>query len=459
MRRIIWSPRWVPRLALFALIASGGLLHSQEVTIPASSPLPVELVNNTPMKNGQPLQARLLYPVYAQNRVAIPAGSMLYGHVVQLRSDKSRRIHARLWGDFTPFHIPVVRFERLVLPDETTLTIAGGDATDGAPILRLSAPAPKAKTSIISQQVAIAKQRAKDEAALFTKPGRKDRLLQFVYSQLPYHPERIQKGTAWTVELTQPLNVSSTPEAAKASGDPPPAQAVFHPVSQSAPQADPPQDEATTWRLRAYLDQTLSSASTKQGQTFEAVVAEPVFKPDHTLAVPQGATLIGTVTQSKPARRFGRKGKLRFSFRELKLPDGFSKPVEGSLAAADSNGSQGLEIDSEGGVQPKAQNRIVVPVVLTLLASRALDDDGSAAAHGAVASNGLGLVGRIVGITASSRNVAAGIGFYGAALSIYSRWIARGQDVIFARNTRIEVSTMPSRTPMETPKLSESPAR
>jgi hypothetical protein len=459
MRGIICSPRWAPRLALIALIASGALLHGQEVTIPASTPLPVQLDKNTPMKNGQPLQARLLYPVYAENRVAVPAGSMLYGHVVQLRSDKSRRIHARLWGDFTPFHVPVVRFDRLVLPDETTLTIVGGDATDGAPILHLSAPAAKAKTSMVSQQVAAAKQRVKDEAGLFTKPGRKDRLVQLVYSQLPYHPERIEKGTAWTMELTQPLHLSSSPEVAKASDDPPPTKAGVQPVSQSVQQAVPPQHEPTTWRLRAYLDQTLSSASTKQGQTFEAVVAEPVFKPDHTLAVPQGARLIGTVTQSKPARRFGRKGKLRFSFRELKLPDGFSRPVEGSLAAADSNSSQGLQLDSEGGVQPKAQDRILVPVVLTILASRALDEDGSAAAHGAVASNGLGLVGRIVGITASSPSVAAGIGFYGAALSIYSRWIARGQDVTFAKDTRIEVSTMPSRTPMETPKLSESQPR
>ncbi|HEY4049902.1 MAG TPA: hypothetical protein VGM27_23820, partial [Acidobacteriaceae bacterium] len=429
MRPIVCSCHWVHRLALVALIASGALTHAQDVSIPASTPLPVELVQHVPMKDGQPLQARLLYPVYAENRVAIPAGSMLYGRVVQLRADRSHRIHSRLWGDFTPFHIPVVRFERLVLPNGTSLTVVSSDATDGAPILHLSAPTPKPKKSIVSEQMANAKQRVKDEAALFTAPDRKDRLVQFLYRQLPYHPERIQTGTAWTVELAQPLHLSSVAEAAKASDDPPPTQVSTQPASQNVQQPDKPQDQSTTWRLKAYLDQTLSSANTKQGQTFDAVVAEPVFKTDRTVAVPQGSRLIGTVTQSKPARSFGRKGKLRFSFRELKLPDAPSRPVEGSLAAADSNSSQDLQLDSEGGVQQKSQNRIIVPVVLTILASRALDSDSSAAGGAAVGSNGFGIIGRIVGIAASSRNLAAGIGFYGAALSFYSRWIARGQDV------------------------------
>ena len=38
----------------------------------------------------------------------------------------------------------------------------------------------------------------------FTAPGRGDRLVQFIYTQLPYHPERIETGTAWTVDLAQP---------------------------------------------------------------------------------------------------------------------------------------------------------------------------------------------------------------------------------------------------------------
>ena len=43
----------------------------------------------------------------------------------------------------------------------------------------------------------------------------------------------------------------------------------------------------------------------------------------------------------------------------------------------------------------------------------------------------------------SSRNVAAGIGFYGAALSFYDLWLARGHNVVFAKETRIEITTTP----------------
>ncbi len=412
------------------------------------------------MKIGEPIDGHLLYPVYAGNRLAIPMGSVLQGSVVRLQPDRSRRIRSRLRGDFTPFRIPVVRFNELILPDGTSHPIVSENTSQGAPILRLTAPAARKKGSLISQQISQGEQRLKDQVSVFTSPGRGDRLLQFAYSQLPYHPQRIQAGTAWTVELAQPLELLLAgpllaPKPATAA-NPRPAKkavvssAVLHrrpqpesaaPAPKQAPPADPPPIPTGTWRLHAYLKQTISSATAKTGDTFQAVVAEPVFGARRTLEVPEGSLLIGTVTQAKPARSFGRKGKLRFSFKELKLPDGFSQGVEGTLAAADSNKSADLQIDSEGGVQPKSQNRVIVPLILSVLASRGLDNDGDQAANGAVASNGLGIVGRVIGITVSSRNVAAGIGFYGAALSVYDRWIARGGNVVFVKDTRIEVST------------------
>jgi hypothetical protein len=209
--------------------------------------------------------------------------------------------------------------------------------------------------------------------------------------------------------------------------------------------------------LRAYLQKTISSANEKRGDTFQALVAEPIFNANHDLEVPEGSVLVGEITQAKAARSFGRQGKLRFRFRELKFPTGFSQPVEGTLAGVDSDKSANLQMDSEGGVQPKSQNRVIVPLVLTLLAGRALDDDGSAAAHGAVASNGFGIVGRVVGIVASSRNVAAGIGIYGAALSFYDLWLARGHNVVFVKNTRVEITTTPTRSPMNVKKAEKSP--
>jgi hypothetical protein len=187
-------------------------------------------------------------------------------------------------------------------------------------------------------------------------------------------------------------------------------------------------------------------------------IAEPIFDAGHSLAIPQGSQLIGTVTQAKRARWFGRSGKLRFRFRELKLPDGLSQHVDGTLTGADSSKSSDLQLDAEGGVQPKSKNGAAIPLVLTFMAGRALDDDGSLAGNSAVASNGFGIVGRVVGIVASSRNLSAGIGFYAAGLSFYERWVARGHDVVFRKDTRIEVTTSPSRYLFHAAEVQQPPA-
>ena len=448
-----------------AIVPCPSRAQTVHVTIPPSTPLAVELRRHVPMKAGEQIEGRLLYPIYAANHVGIPADSLLRGTVVRLDSDHHRRVHSRLRGDFTPFHIPVIRFDEVVMPDGSIQPIVALNAADGAPILRLAAPAAKSKSSFISREVALAKQRFKEQAAVFTAPGRTDRLVQFVYQQLPYHPERIESGTSWTVELAQPLELEqkATPasystKAKDLPPDPVTQRRSDQPAKEKSdaaplPSADPSPDQERAWRLRAYLKQTISSANSQSGDPFQAVVAEPVFNADHSIAVPQGALLIGKITQAKRARSFGRNGKLRFNFRELKLPDGFSQQVEGILTAANSNKSEDLQMDSEGAIQPKAKNRVIVPLVLTLLAGRAFDGDGSQIGNNTVAANGFGVVGRVVGIVASSRNVAAGIGFYGAALAFYDRWLARGHDVIFVKDTRIEVTTTPNRSTVIEPNL------
>src|ERR1700722_8713953 len=77
-----------------------GLLRGQaaSVQIPATTPLSVELLQHVPMKIGEPLKGRLLYPVYVENRIAVPSGTVLRGSVIQLDSDRSRRIPSRLRG-------------------------------------------------------------------------------------------------------------------------------------------------------------------------------------------------------------------------------------------------------------------------------------------------------------------------------------------------------------------------
>ncbi len=349
-----------------------------------------------PMRAGQPIRAQLIYPVYTDNTVILPEKTVLIGTVTELRSNHSQRVNARLNGDFTPFHIPVVRFTQVILTDGTSLPLTTGIVTDGAPILRLVAPAPR-KGGFIRKQWDSGVQILHDQAAVFTAPDKGDRLLQLFYHQLPYHPERIENGRP-------------------------------------------------TWTIQAYLRDELTSATAKSGQPIKAIVAEPVYNPDHTIAVPEGATIIGAITQAKPSRSFARAGTLGFDFKQIVLPDGHTQNVQAALTGADSASTADLAMSSEGKVKPKPQDKIVVPLLLTLLASRPLDrdrGDTNMAGKNFVGANGFGLAGNIISLGGGSSNVAAGIGFYGAAVSLYRRWIAHGHEVTFARDTRLVLQTTP----------------
>jgi hypothetical protein len=180
-------------------------------------------------------------------------------------------------------------------------------------------------------------------------------------------------------------------------------------------------------------------------------VAEPVYDKDRQLVVPQGSTLVGKVSTAKAARSLGRNGKLRFTFQEVHFSEGAETYVEGSLAGVASNKTEDLALDAEGTVTPRNESSAIAPLLLTILAGRALDSDGNLTAQTGVASNGFGFVGRIVGIVAGNRDFAAGLGFYAAGLSFYENFLHSGRNVVFPKNTLIEIETTPLRAPVLTP--------
>ena len=434
-------------LLLLWMAPAVGRSQNGSVAVPVGTPLAARTPKHLPMAIGQAVDAQLLYPVYVDNRLVLAADAVhLAGTVTGLTPDRSRRVGARLRGDFTPFYTPVVRFDRLVLANGTVIPIQTTPAADGAPIFRLVAPPPR-KGGLIRQQIDTGIQMAKDRLAIVTGPEKRDRLIQFLYTQLPYHPQRIAKDTAWTVETTAPVSAGAV--VSGADGSPAP----LTPTGPGAQRNDPV--TAPTWMVNAFLAEPLNSQSTKAGQAIHATVAEPIYNADHTLAVPEGATLDGAVTQVRPARRFGRAGVLRFDFRQITMPSGESQNVQASVAGIDAAGGASLAMDSEGKVKPKTQDKVLVPLILLSLAGRPLDRDRGDNQFGkdAVASNALGLVGFIVGTAAGQRNLAAGIGYYGTAIALYNRWIKRGAEVTFARDTRIVVQTTARRSAMLTPGL------
>jgi hypothetical protein len=429
-------------LFLLLFVSCASLSRTYAITIPAGTPLAVSIGDHLPMKVGEPLRAQLIYPVYVGGQIILPAKTVVMGTVVSLSPDRARRANSRLRADFTPFRVPVVRFDRILLGDGTSLPLTTGTATDGAPIYRLVAPLPR-KGSFVSKQFATLEQGVKDRVAVITGPDKGDRFTQLLWSQLPCHPQRIAKGTAWTVETSAAL---SLPDPAL-----PPA------VETSAPLPSTNTAPTSTWILQAYLSDPISSATSKPGQRIHATVAEPVLNSDGSIAVPVGSIISGSVSEARPGRWFSRAGSLQFSFRELKLPNQEPVSVQAALTGADSASGGELAMTSEGEVKPKPQDKVIVPLILLALSRGPLHHHQHEFGSDAVASNSIGLIGFIVGTAAQQPFLAAGIGYYGAAISIYERIFHRGKEVAFARDTRVVIQTTARRSAAMKPATVSAP--
>ena len=144
---------------------------------------------------------------------------------------------------------------------------------------------------------------------------------------------------------------------------------------------------------------------------------------------------------------------LSFSFSQIVQPNAEPQTVETRLTGADT--AEQIALNSEGQAQSKPRDKLAVPLILAMLASRPLDQDcghrggcngNSSGKSGVGGAAGLGLAGIVVGLAGGSPYAAAGIGYWGAARAIYYRWIARGQKISFAKDTRIVVETTPRRS-------------
>jgi hypothetical protein len=275
-----------------------------------------------------------------------------------------------------------------------------------------------------------------EEAAIsnVTAPGKVERLKAALSARLPYHRPSLPVGTDFSAELKTPLTFGT---------ETPPAQQL-----EKMGGAIPPGS-----LVHVRLISPLSSATDHRDSPVRAVVSQPLFSSDHTLILPEGAQLNGTVTEAVPARLFARNGQLRFTFRQLELTPGAPRKVEASLQGIEASREIHLQLDAEGGahaVTPKTN--YVMPAIDVFLAATSLDLDGGHGIHAGGIRHGadyggagirgaasLGFVGAVASLLAHSRPVSAGFAFYGAGWSLYSHFVARGVDVTFPKNTPMEI--------------------
>jgi len=398
---------------------------------------------------GQPIRGTVADSVYAFDRLVIPAGTLVLGHVAALEGpSKLARTRAILAGDLTPRRQVVLNFDTLVLNEEqvpihaiVTAEIphltrtAAPTSPEETPQTSVVGRAKHSAEAHVHQTIAAFKQTERDVLAEITQPGRRDRLKNELIQRLPYHPQFIDAGTGYQTELTQPLGFG---------------QAI---PGELAPAAVRP---APSSILRARLVTTLDSATTPRGTAIRARVTEPVFTAAHQLIYPEGTILTGEVTLAKPARWLHRNGQLRFLFENVEPPAGGQVSLPASLYAVHASADDRVSIDEEGGATVTDSKARFIAPTLALLALRGsldehehLDPDGdghvihsgSPGAQSVGGFIGLGMLGVPLGVI--SRPLGIALSAIGAARTIYRNVIGKGREVQFQANTLIQLQLAP----------------
>jgi len=434
--------------ALFFVIVCTCAVHAQTaapvsvapdsvpLTVNSGTPLRVALENEIAIKKiGQPIRGRIVEPVYAFDRVVVPVGSEVIGKITEIeKTSKEKRAEALLNADLTPARGVTVTFDELILPDGRHLPIKTVVSEGTSQPVHLAAKESEAdKKGVASKTIKEARHQIQQEwdagVSQIKTPGKVHRMKRYLMAQLPYHVQYASVGTRYNAALQEPLDFGTEPYSTQTMslvGSAPPAGSIVH----------------------ALLITPLSSATTKKDAPVNAILSQPLFSAEHELILPQGTRLEGLVIQARPARDFKRNGELRFVFRKLELPEGAERTVTASLEGVEVGRGDNMELDSEGGahsVSPKTRY-LSTGISLALVAASAVPDfdeglhgSGTTGTRAAAGGAGYRLVGIALSLAVHSRPLAIGLGSYGAALSIYTHFLSRGQEVVFPQNTPMEI--------------------
>jgi len=417
------------------------LPQSIALAVPKGTPLQVALDQEVRLKKvGQQIHGRIVEPVYAFDHVVIPVGAEVTGHVSRIEGmSRGKRTLAALDADFTPVRKVEITFDQLLLADGRRLPLDTTVTPGSGQVIQFVAASEKKKQNAIKDQASERTRRAKQQARQewdnamrqLKTPGRVHRVKRYAEAQLPVHRQFIPAGTVYFAELNQPLDFGSepmTPQMAEAIGGPLPPGAVVH----------------------AWLLTPLTSATAHKADDVQAVLSRPLLDNEKHLILPQGSQLKGIVRQVQPARRMKKNGQLRIEFRELLPPDGVQQKVEATLEGVQAGKNANVRLDSEGGAEATTSKSryLATGISLALAAASAHGDEdahrggdagGDTGGRVAGGANGFKLVGMVLGLAVRSRALGYTMGAYGAGMSIYSNFLARGHEVVFPKNTAMDV--------------------
>lgn len=394
------------------------------VVLPAGARLDMALAR--PLRvhgNGQTIWARLSAPVYARNRLALPAGTPVRGRITRIRGEALwRRAQAALGGDFSPAPAVGVTFTAVELPGGGWTPMRTTVSPAEPPLRLVASRGPARRPSLWRRGEAFATSRARDLWHFLWRQREWRVVKQEAIQSLPYHPTLLPAGTAYAARLEAPLPIP-------------------HPGPAPLPVAGTPKLPPGLI-LHARLKDGISSATAHWGTPVVAVLDRPVVNGAGRLLIPQGSRLIGQVTLARPARRLDRNGRLRFIFTHLQFPSGQRRMVAARLQAAVSG--QRLRLGPEGGVRATAPAAAPALALAVLLNSSVQSDADNAWTLSAGSGAHLAVWGTLMAALISpARPLAMGLGYAASGQTVYRHFIARGHNVVFPAGTRLEIRIEP----------------
>jgi hypothetical protein len=447
-----------------------------DLVVPQGSTLRIALDQRTRISHpGDAVHGKVVETVYAFDQPVIPAGSIATGHVIKVDSVPTvRRTMAYANGDLSPFHKYEVTFDTVTLPDGKQLSVATTVSAGTAQVVHLVSPSAEKQKSASQRATDAGKQEvkgkiheAKDQVHKsweeVSAPGKLHRLKSYLLAQSPYRHQYIEQGTRFNADLDSAISFGGIE---RTSDD-----------LTALASALPPN---TT--LKARLLGEVNSASATRGTRVEAVLTEPLYSPAHQLILPVNSRILGQVVQAKAAHKFHHNGELRLIFERIEIPAeaeraasetapklvaqnaaNDSRPeltrpelthrgnlrMTGNIEGVEVDRRDHMVLDDEGGAHTTdSKTRYLSTGVAILLAAAAshtdsehgtVDSAGDPGVRTAAGGSGFRLVGALISLGAKSQPVSIALGAYGASSSVYTNFLSRGHEVIFPKDTPLEI--------------------
>ncbi len=403
------------------------------LTVPKGTPLQIALDQEVRVKSvGQSIHGHTVEPIYAFDREVVPVGTEVTGRIKKIESlSGTKRMMGILNADFTPARKVDIEFDELVLAQGKQIPLHALVMPWSGQVMQLVSTKEEKKSSPTSEKIDQAKQQAKrqweDAMKEVKAPGKMHRLKRYAAGQLPARRQYIEAGTFYIAEVQEPIDFGSeqlTAQQITSIGTAIPGNSLIH----------------------ALLVTPLSSATARKGDEIEAVISQPLFDNGH-IVLPAGSRLKGSVLQAQPARHLHHNGQLRIAFRQIIPPDGVAQRVVASLEGVQAAKNDHMKLDSEGGAEastPKSRylsTGLTLALAATSFRQHSDEDDLGGAQQGGVGGGAAGfkLVGIVVSAVVKSQPLGMAMGAYGASRSVYSHFIARGQEVVFPKNTTMQI--------------------